>query len=246
MPKEKSYRFWTEEEENYLREHYYEEKKKNIADKLNRTESAVKHKARKLGLTNPECGKWTKEEVSFLKENCYDMKLKEIAKALGKSRKGVYNKRYQLGLTPRTYRKVKDLKSIQLSEENAAYLAGLIDGEGSITFRGDPSPGSSYSMHIYVTNTDRDILGWIKKETGVGRIYVHSHSSSNTCYRWGIHSIAEIKPFLEEIHPYLKVKTEVSELMLRLCNSRLDKGYGSPWDDTEQELAQEIKEKNKR
>lgn len=62
------------------------------------------------------------------------------------------------------YGKVKTL-----NVEEAAYLAGIVDGEGTITLA-SKNKGQNRRLAITVSNTDRELLEWILKVVGVGII----------------------------------------------------------------------------
>lgn len=98
-----------------------------------------------------------------------------------------------------TYKKVKIL-----SDTNAAYMAGLIDGEGTITL----SKRKSYlprTVALTISNTDLDLLNWVEQAIGAGRItakrtYAINHSAS---YTYQIHNRQAIK-VISQIIGYLK------------------------------------------
>lgn len=99
------------------------------------------------------------------------------------------------------YMKFKKTKT--LSTIDAAYLAGIIDGEGAIMLTRN-SPNEERRLAIDVSNNDLVMLEWIKKKTGVGHIcskkqYKEHHLPSFT---WGtggrqaIDLLVQVEPFM--------------------------------------------------
>ncbi len=82
------------------------------------------------------------------------------------------------------------------------YLAGVVDGEGCITFGGNPN-GSNTSLWLVVVNTNRMLLEKLQECFG-GRIYVVKKVKANckVVYRWhfvaqeAIDLLIHIKPFI--------------------------------------------------
>lgn len=57
----------------------------------------------------------------------------------------------------------------RLSPETAAYLAGLVDGEGTITLSAEHR-GEHRRIVVSVSNTDRALLESVREQVGAGRI----------------------------------------------------------------------------
>ena len=70
----------------------------------------------------------------------------------------------------------KRVKNLSTSE--AAYLAGLIDGEGSITLS-RKYRGENRQLGVSISNTDRRLLEWVLKVIGVGRVTNKATRSAN-------------------------------------------------------------------
>lgn len=104
-----------------------------------------------------------------------------------------------------------------------AWLAGWIDGEGTISYverdRG-PNHSPTHDVRVFVTNTDDGPLRDFAALCG-GRVYVHDDGSrqnrfgSRPCYRWqmGTHDGAQL---LREIYPYLRTKRRQAALVWTL------------------------------
>jgi len=94
----------------------------------------------------------------------------------------------------------------------AAYLAGLIDGEGSIMLyrRGEGS-----AMRLTIANTFKPVLEWCRAVSGVGNIVMTNrdnakHKPGGT---WLVNSQAACS-ILEQVRPYLRIKAEQADLAM--------------------------------
>lgn len=99
-------RAWTPEEDAYLREHYGEMSRREIAEAINRTIPLVGWRAAKLGLTrqtrsDESARPWTAEEDRMLREMMAHNTYNEIAGRLDRTRAAVVGRAVRLGLTTR-------------------------------------------------------------------------------------------------------------------------------------------------
>ncbi len=105
----------------------------------------------------------------------------------------------------------------KLVVKDASYLAGLIDGEGSISLD-KITKGHQRRLSVSIGNTDLKLLEWVKKIIGAGQIsrkkaYHEKHSPSyvyRICNRQAFNLLAQI-------HQYIKIDTKRkrSELVLK-------------------------------
>lgn len=122
-----------------------------------------------------------------------------------------------------------------LTQVQAAYLAGLIDGEGSIMLyrRGDGS-----AMRLAITNTYRPVLEWCQATCGVGNIVdvkaTHDAAKHKAQRIWLVNSQAAAS-VLEQIEPYLIIKKEQAQLAiefqqkLKVPKEKADKEWQEQW-----------------
>lgn len=90
-----------------------------------------------------------------------------------------------------------------ISETDWAYLAGLIDGDGSITIREDGKP------HLVVTQVDHDYLRSVVEKLSVGQLRTNenlSGLSDRPALRWQVSKAADLKWVLAHTLKYLKLK----------------------------------------
>jgi hypothetical protein len=106
------------------------------------------------------------------------------------------------------------------SKTDFVYMAGLIDGEGSISINRAQCYGKYGMVSLSVSSTDRELLEWIKSVFG-GCIVTHkkykdNHSQSWTWRAKGPAAIA----MLRGVRRYLKInrKKERTDLIVREWN----------------------------
>jgi hypothetical protein len=105
-----------------------------------------------------------------------------------------------------------------ISSENAAYLAGLVDGEGSITLGRKNATAFRYPI-VSIASTSIELLLWCKQKTGLGcittkRLYRAHHKKS---YHWVV-AYAQAVEVLEMIILFLQEREKLrrAQLIVRL------------------------------
>jgi hypothetical protein len=134
--------------------------------------------------------------------------IKAKANELGLKRANIYEKT-RLGLI--------NLAPVNLSDTDAAYIAGLIDGEGCITYR------EKYPK-VSIYNTSKELIEWIQKTLGLGTIHLDVRRKGKErwkpCYTYGTSNFHDIYALLSRVLPYLKIKREKAIDVLRLIEKR--------------------------
>lgn len=106
-------------------------------------------------------------------------------------------------------------KPLVLSATDAAYLAGLIDGEGTIGLTRRHT-GENRQLVLSIANTEAEILQWVLDRTGVGKItrkrISRAHHTPSHTYSVANRQALDI---LKQISPYLQSrKKQRAELAL--------------------------------
>jgi hypothetical protein len=104
-----------------------------------------------------------------------------------------------------------------------AYMAGIIDGEGSIyigNFSSNQRTGTPYyQTNIEVTNTSEDLIKWLQNTwNGCSSKYTRKqlpHNSRKDVYRWIAHGEL-VTHICELIYPYSQCKKREIEIMLKM------------------------------
>lgn len=111
----------------------------------------------------------------------------------------------------------------QYTSTDLAYLAGIIDGEGSIyigNFSCNPKTGTKYyQTNIQVTNTDEPLIDWLVDTFGGLKSKrtrkQHADNSRKQAYVWTA-SGERLTHLCELIRPYLICKTRQCDIMLKM------------------------------
>jgi len=100
----------------------------------------------------------------------------------------------------------------KLSDVDAAYIAGFLDGEGSIMIIGR---ADAFMLRVSFANTKRNVLEWIREKTGVGNVTEKSRENQNhaTSYMLLINSNAA-NSLLKQVSKYLIIKKEQALLAM--------------------------------
>lgn len=104
----------------------------------------------------------------------------------------------------------------QMSTAEAAYIAGLIDGEGTITLT-RKHRNENRQLAVTISNTEKGLLEYVLKTIGAGKITGKRTSKPHhtPSYTYALYNRQALN-ILEQIHPYLKTyKAERAALLLR-------------------------------
>lgn len=117
-----------------------------------------------------------------------------------------------------------------MGSSQLAYIAGIIDGEGSIMIARKRSArsrgGWTYALTASVTNTSRPLIDWLHQTTGLGHIAPHfdARPENKSAWLWSLWS-REAQSLIEQVLPFLLVKRQHAELGLRFQSTmRLNGG----------------------
>jgi len=149
---------------------------------------------------------------------------------LGRSPSAIKQKAHSLGLK-------KKLGWVnQLTLEQRAYIAGILDAEGTISVKehrkkDDWHRGRCYLEPVLaVYNTDIRLLEWLKKTTACGLISPHWQlkkglGNRKPCYVWKTNAEYAFKGIVEQVKEFLLLKRTQADLVLALFS-----GKGEPQD----------------
>jgi hypothetical protein len=99
------------------------------------------------------------------------------------------------------------------------YVAGIVDGEGTIGL--NEHRNNYYNINITIPNTNLDLLKYIRNVTKLGNISkgLKQKEIHKICYFYRIRKY-EAKKFLIIILPYLIIKKRQAELILQYLSLR--------------------------
>jgi len=102
---------------------------------------------------------------------------------------------------------LKPISIKTLSPTEAAWLAGMFDGEGTLTFYMAGRNKQYKSPVIAIYNNHLLTIETCKTLTGIGAITV-KHNRTNPNFVWSVKSQRNIAAFLKQILPYSVTKRE--------------------------------------
>ena len=106
-------------------------------------------------------------------------------------------------------------KARTLDQSDAAYIAGLIDGEGTITLARNHA-NERRGLAVTISNTERTILQFVLDAIGVGTITNKRAAKANHTPSYTFHvSNRQALALLQQIRPFLKShKAKRADLVL--------------------------------
>lgn len=123
-----------------------------------------------------------------------------------------------------------------------AYLAGLIDGEGTISLR--RRKRGDIIAELSLVNTSPIILDTF----GVSKLYIRKRRftpNGKEVIEVVVQRLNDILSILKRVYPFLRLKKRQAELMIEFCESRLSRGRVK-YSERELEIQRELHDLNRR
>ena len=109
---------------------------------------------------------------------------------------------------------------LSITVAQAAYLAGIIDGEGFVGLSKKKDlkgvrGGYSYRPYIGVSNTCKSVIDWIAGVTKIGNVRANSppKAGHKPSWRWEAWS-QKASYVLRAVRPYMVIKTRQADLII--------------------------------
>lgn len=246
----KTYKHWTENDNKKLKGLYPDPSMsvQEIAKQLGRTTNSIKGQAFNLGLRRPYRGTWTETEKQKLRELYATMRYyKEISKHFpGRTKYAIMQRVKILGLKRNSIGKQSPLA---IRSEQAAYMAGLIDGEGTVSLRtitrSARKKGFSIASYVAVYNCNTKVVKWIHETTRLGHVRKRCQNSftRRPVWEWVIRDLVGSACLLRTVLPYLIIKRQQAMLVLDFCENRK---LWTTYTDKELAMIDKIRELNRR
>lgn len=233
-------RHWSTNEVHVLSENYRKENRAKLLELLpGRTWETIKSQACFRGLTiKSEKERWSPEEISVLREKYQVSPQEDLLKLFpGRTWREIAHKGSRIGL-PRKY--LRPGKVGSFSETEKAYIAGIVDGEGSITIN---ITRCRWSPLISVINTYEELIDWLVPRFHVNKLKVKTLKRWKERYIINVWKTWDVITILEQIMPYLIVKKRNAELVLEFCKLKLFNLSGEPT-SRDYEILKEIRTLN--
>lgn len=117
---------------------------------------------------------------------------------------------------------------LKLNDLEIGYIAGILDGEGSISLKRQAGR-RSLAPFIQITNSSKVLMDWIKERVG-GYIYPHScmyrdgSTNRRDAWVWQLRKKEDVAQFLNQIKPCLVIKQRHAELLLEFIKVHWSEG----------------------
>jgi len=109
-----------------------------------------------------------------------------------------------------------------LSPQEWAYLAGILDGEGTVAIYGSGKPGQIASLSVKVSNTEEELLRWIERRVG-GMVYSARarKAEHRPVFLWQCGGMLAVD-VLKNVLPFLIIKKDRALLALEFMVRRFE------------------------
>lgn len=106
-----------------------------------------------------------------------------------------------------------------MSKKTAAYLAGLLDGEGYFGIMKEKNPhskkGYSFNPVVKMASTNKEIVIWLKDSFGGYTETRKARENAKESYAWTLKYRKNLREFILLIRPYSKIKKEAIDVLLK-------------------------------
>lgn len=248
---------WTEAEKEYVRQNYGRLKIRQIAEKLNRPDSSVCSVALRLGLERlrPHTrALWTEDEISLLRENFPCKSRRVVQQLLNRHTWPAINSQARK-LKLLKLRKIVRQRFISEKLKNipdvvAAYLAGIVDGEGHISLTLSKRK-FNISPVLGIANSDRRIIKFIEEWLPVMIWQEEPENrgqriiSRRSCWRASVGGLL-VGKILPKIIPYMTAKKRRAEQVVEFCRLANERTWAAGYNAEQIRLFLEVRKANSR
>jgi hypothetical protein len=182
------------------------------------------------------------DELKTLSELYPLMPLREVAERMGRSYSSVLWAKHTLGLR-KTFGQIVTEKPVDLSEPTLAYIAGLIDGEGTVSIR---KFSGKWKPHIRIANTSESLMAWLSSTVvGPGIFIEHRriHDGRLPFFMFHIPGIGWVALY-ERLLPYMVIKREQMAALVEFSRLRLGQDRMAPLNERQLWLVSRVRELN--
>lgn len=252
--------YWTEEEDNLLRFTYPYRTIKQLSEIFtDRCSSVIARRAKFLNLqkvTQNGRGRhhlfdWQPDELEILKE--YYPRGGSVlvhSKLTRRNKHSIQMKAAEMGISRSTF--LYQLSSkLEISETDKAYIAGLWDGEGTITLtQSNKGKEPRFSPYVSFVNTNDSIIKRITETLNINHISVKSARPGHFGKKIVMTIVVSnyiVYGFLQTLIPYLVKFKRAAELITEFCELRSAALKGTdfqkpiPYSKREIEIIEEVR-----
>jgi len=134
---------------------------------------------------------------------------------------------------------------LNLSQEESAYIAGIVDGEGCLSFRKEKN--ESITPLLSVCNTNEEIIQFLKNKFDWGYKGYRDNRREKPKWILEMRGMTKLVPLILCLEKYLIIKREQAKLIKEFCESRLNRlGRKKPLTSREIEIIDKVHGLNRR
>ena len=173
-------------------------------------------------MRNKRGRKWVDSERDILRELYPTIPCYEIAKRLKRTDNAIRVQAHLLGLKANqayhirgNWRLIEGNPYKQLTNMQIGYIAGIFDGEGSI------SKTSKKYWRMTITNTDKNLIDWLHRIIKFSTIHWRERNTNfspkelKACCDLTLYGNLKVRALLKVLYPHLIVKKSKVEEVLR-------------------------------
>ena len=214
---------WTKGESALLSRSYPKIGAIGVARKPGRDPPPVTAKARSLWReVSARMGTILPSSLRLLKRRYAESGAVALGEKMGRSPASVALKAMKMGLH-RTLRDRATFRPVTMTPVNLAYLAGLIDGEGTVTLKRTGGTAKKNLLPIViVVNTSEEIISWLRGQIATPNALIAFRRYAPGARLWSF-SIRGLNylPLYKALIPYLTLKRPQMELLVEWTSLRL-------------------------
>ena len=170
---------------------------------------------------------WSDDEIKYLKEHYANTPNQIIANKLGRTLPSIQVKANHLGFKNKnhyhrisTWHYLEDNPFEKLLDWEKGYIAGMLDGEGSILIikRKNERQHRNPEIYIQIVNTNQDVIFWIEQKLGGTSQVTRQNSQKGylPLYSWHLSGFIPCYCLLQVLSPFLIIKKPKAQEVLLL------------------------------
>ena len=170
---------------------------------------------------------WSSEQIDILKQFYATADMKLLQKLFpDRSWQAILHKANRLKYQGNpVIRRLRPSEMIELTKVQQAYVAGILDGEGTITVSfGRPHKGSvmpTMSPLITITNSNMELISYLQQLLPGSTIKTTKETNiRKAVYTIQIARLLDIEKLIIQIQPYMVAKNKQASLLLKYCKLR--------------------------
>jgi len=185
---------------------------------------------------------FTEDESKTLRRLARTHTVAQIAETMGRTYASVQWAKHRMGIH-RSFKQINPLHPVTLSKVELAYVAGLIDGEGTVSIR--RMAGKKIKPHFRIANTSVTLMDWLSRVLNGPSTYIaRSKTSAGVpMHQYTVQGLSNL-PLYEALLPYLVIKRPQMELVIEFSRLRLEQGWTDPLNERQLKLISDIRALN--